>query len=92
MNGKTGYTLYSALKQYKMGTTTKILTSLIIMLGAWANHLNAQEISPYMGGEVELVTAPNGAIINSKALSATSQIMYLEPTTENLEGSVCTKN
>lgn len=52
--------------------------------------LTAQEVSPYMGGEVELVTAPNGAIVNSKVLHTAPKILYLEPTTEKLaEGVWC---
>jgi len=52
--------------------------------------VSAQEVSPYMGGEVELVTAPNGAIVNSKVLNTAPKILYLEPTTEKLaEGVWC---
>ena len=36
-----------------MKTIIKIFASLIVMLGAWANILNAQEISPNMGGDEE---------------------------------------
>lgn len=55
--------------------------------------VNAQEQgnfppSRYMGGPAELVTAPNGAIANAEILEATPQIMYLEPTTDEVaEGS-----
>ena len=41
-----------------------------------------------MGGEVELVTAPNGAIINIEALNTLTKITYLEPTTEKLTDGV----
>jgi hypothetical protein len=34
------------IKKRKMKTIIKIFASLIVMLGAWANILNAQEISP----------------------------------------------
>ena len=44
--------------------------------------------SRYMGGEVELVTAPNGAIINIEALNTLPKITYLEPTTEKLADGV----
>jgi len=71
----------------------KITTSLPILLfvmGVLSNCLNAQKLSPYMGGEVELITAPNGAIVNSKVLNVMPKITYLEPTTEKLtEGVWC---
>ena len=41
-----------------------------------------------MGGEVELVTAPNGAIINIEALNTLPKIFYMEPTTEKLADGV----
>ena len=71
----------------KMTEKSKLL-GLILLLSSVS--VVAQEVSPYMGGEVELVTAPNGAIVNSKVLSTSSQIFYLEPTTEKLaEGVWC---
>jgi alkyl sulfatase BDS1-like metallo-beta-lactamase superfamily hydrolase len=45
---------------------------------------NAQEKSRYMGGDVELVKAPNGAIVNAEVLAVSPKILYLEPTTEKL--------
>ena len=63
---------------------------LFILMIFTSVTLVAQEVSPYMGGEVELVTAPNGAIINSKVLNTAPKITYLEPTTEKLaEGIWC---
>ena len=51
---------------------------------------NAQELSRYMGGEVQLVTAPNGAIVNSEVLKISPQITYLEPTIDKVaEGVWC---
>ncbi|MEA3438336.1 MAG: hypothetical protein U9R43_17865, partial [Thermodesulfobacteriota bacterium] len=51
---------------------------------------NAQELSRYMGGEVELVTAPNGAIVNGEVLKISPQITYLEPTIDKVaEGVWC---
>jgi len=41
-----------------------------------------------MGGKVELVTAPNGAIVNSEVLNTAPKISYLEPTTEKLTDGV----
>ena len=72
----------------KMKTIIKIFISLIIIFSALTNCLNAQEKSPYMGGEVELVAAPNGAIVNSEVLNTMPKITYLEPTTEKLTDGV----
>ena len=67
---------------------TKSLANLLIILVVLTNCLNAQQVSPYMGGDVELVTAPNGAIVNSKVVSSMSEVWYLEPTTEKLTDGV----
>lgn len=49
-----------------------------------------QEKSRYMGGEVELVTAPNGAIANAEVLINTPKIVYTEPTIDKVaEGIWC---
>ncbi len=39
--------------------------------------------SPYMGGQVELVKAPNGAITNKKLLGRIGDFSWLKPTIEN---------
>jgi len=39
--------------------------------------------SPYMGGPVEMVQAPNGAITNKKLLDRVGDFNWLEPTIEN---------
>jgi len=39
--------------------------------------------SPYMGGHVDLGTAPNGAIANKKLLDRLADFNWLEPTIEN---------
>ncbi len=39
--------------------------------------------SPYMGGPVELVKAPNGAIANKKLLDRVGDFNWLKPTVEN---------
>jgi len=44
--------------------------------------------SRYMGGPAELVTAPNGAIVNAEMLEVTPKVMYLEPTTEKVADGV----
>jgi alkyl sulfatase BDS1-like metallo-beta-lactamase superfamily hydrolase len=66
-----------------------INVSLVFLLTVcWS--ANAQEKSPYMGGDVELAKAPNGAIVNGQVLSVSPKILYLEPTTEKLvEGVWC---
>ncbi len=48
----------------------------------------AQEPSRYMGGPVELLEAPNGAIVNAEVLKINPQIMYLEPTVEEVVDGV----
>ncbi|MGW8265427.1 MAG: alkyl sulfatase dimerization domain-containing protein [Longimicrobiales bacterium] len=49
---------------------------------------SAQEHSRYMGGAVDLVEAPNGALVNAEILSVNSQILYLEPTVEEVTDGV----
>ena len=44
--------------------------------------------SPYMGGQVNLTKAPNGAVIREEVLKAGARILYLEPTTEELTDGV----
>jgi alkyl sulfatase BDS1-like metallo-beta-lactamase superfamily hydrolase len=41
-----------------------------------------------MGGSVQLVTAPNGAITNAEALQKLAEIMYLEPTIDEVADGV----
>ena len=50
--------------------------------------VQAQEKSLYMGAEVPLAEAPNGAVINAETLEGTSRIIYTEPTTEKLADGV----
>jgi len=71
-----------------MRKKTKSLPILLFVVSVLTNCLNAQEVSPYMGGEVELITAPNGAIVNSNVLNTMPKITYLEPTTEKLTDGV----
>jgi len=65
-----------------------ILSTLILFLLFTTESLVAQELSRYMGGKVELATAPNGAIINVTVLNTAPKITYLEPTTEKLTDGV----
>jgi len=70
-----------------MSKSIFILFALSILLNI---NSYAQEKSRYMGGEVELITAPNGAIVNSEVLKIASQIVYNEPTIDKVaEGVWC---
>lgn len=63
---------------------------LICILSFLAISSYAQEQSRYMGAPTELITAPNGAIVNSEILETFPKITYTEPTTEKLtEGVWC---
>jgi hypothetical protein len=62
---------------------------LLIGLFVFPGGVNAKQEggaapSRYMGGPAELVTAPNGAITNAEALKKLPEIMYLEPTTQEV--------
>jgi alkyl sulfatase BDS1-like metallo-beta-lactamase superfamily hydrolase len=61
--------------------------SLLFCIGL-ACPVTAAETSPYMGGDVNLTKAPNGAIIRAEVLETASKILYLEPTTEKLADGV----
>jgi len=61
---------------------TGVLLVLICTSGS------AQEPSRYMGGPVELVEAPNGAIVNAEILKVNPRIMYVEPTVEQVVDGV----
>lgn len=65
----------------------RVLFFLVIMaLVVGAANLQASEStvykSPYMGGPVELGTAPNGAIANKRILDGIDRVAWLEPTIE----------
>jgi len=62
---------------------------LLFCTGLVTPCLSAEQ-SPYMGGEVNLTKAPNGAIIREEVISSAAQILYLEPTIDQLaEGVWC---
>ena len=42
----------------------------------------------YMGADVKLIEAPNGAIVNSVVLNSLPQVVYIEPTVENLGNGI----
>jgi alkyl sulfatase BDS1-like metallo-beta-lactamase superfamily hydrolase len=49
---------------------------------------SAQAVSRYMGGEVTLTTAPNGALVNAEVLEVSPKIVYLEPTIDKVADGV----
>lgn len=65
----------------------KKLTTALLAIALVAPTM-AEELSPYMGGPVELVTAPNGATARQEVLETAAKILYLEPTTEKLADGV----
>lgn len=71
----------------KMSFILKSFLVLSILVGS-AYSLQASEKSPYMGGDVDLIEAPNGAMVRQEVLETVSKIMYLEPTTEKLADGV----
>lgn len=67
----------------------KMAVLLGIMVATALFQVHAQEQSRYMGGEVSLEKAPNGALVNAEVLKVSPNILYLEPTTEKVaEGKV----
>jgi len=55
-----------------------------------AAPVQSADISPYMGGDVKLTKAPNGAVVREEVVKNSARILYLEPTTEKLaEGVWC---
>ena len=72
----------------------KLFLAFTMIIGAagMATSLHAADsstsLSRYMGGPVELVTAPNGARVNAEVLEISPKICYLEPTTEKVADGV----
>ena len=62
------------------------LVALVLTLGL--SHVQAEEKSRYMGGEVTLKKAPNGALVDAEVIEVNSKILYLEPTTEKVADGV----
>jgi hypothetical protein len=69
-----------------MLTREKFFLLLVAALAASSANLQAQEpdlpLTPYMGGPVEVVEAPNGAIANKRILDGIGEVAWLEPTIE----------
>ncbi len=74
-----------------MMKTIRVLThGTAILAMTLAGQLRAEDPSPYMGGAVDLVEAPSGAMARAEVLETASKILYVEPTTEKLaEGVWC---
>ena len=74
---------------FRLSTTVLLVLSFLLFPGgADAKQEGDVPSSRYMGGPAKLVTAPNGAITNAKALKKLPKIMYLEPTTEKVAEDV----
>jgi len=67
---------------------TALAVSSLLILGNSVIAEPATEKSPYMGGEVNLIKAPNGAIAREEVIKSLTQIIYDEPTTEKLADGV----
>lgn len=66
------------------------IQKLALSLSIISSIAYSQNLSPYMGGEVKLTKAPNGAITREEVLTTAAKILYTEPTTEKLaEGIWC---
>ena len=65
-----------------------IATVALLFCIGLAGPVQAAEKSPYMGGDVKLTEAPNGAIAREDVLTIGPQIAYMEPTTEKLADGV----
>lgn len=72
----------------KIKRITSIVLTLVLTMGilSMAQAEKAGEsalpATPYMGGPVELGTAPNGAITNKRILDGIEKVAWLEPTIE----------
>ena len=84
--------VYNKSIYFSFFTATLILLLIVIPAVSWAQQELAISNYParYMGGEAQIITAPNGARIYDKALQSVSQIVYTEPTVENLGDGVWT--
>ncbi|WP_165787094.1 alkyl sulfatase dimerization domain-containing protein [Pseudohalioglobus lutimaris] len=60
------------------------IQKIILTLPVMAVTAIAQATSPYMGSDVTLTTAPNGAIAREEVVTITPQITYAEPTIDKV--------
>ncbi len=65
-----------------------IIQMMTLALSIMAVPSYAQDVSPYMGGDVKLTEAPNGAIIREDVLTIVPQITYAEPTIDKVAEGV----
>jgi len=74
------------MKKIQMIVMSVVLGTLL-SAGALPSS-QASEKSRYMGGEVTIVEAPNGALISAEVLEVSPKIIYHEPTTEKVADGV----
>ena len=75
--------------QYRVLRIAYVFIGLaVVMFSAVTQAEENAPLSRYMGGEVELATAPNGAITNKLVLETGPKISYMEPTTEKVAEGV----
>jgi hypothetical protein len=60
------------------------IQKMLLTLPIMAVTAFAQATSPYMGGDVTLTEAPNGAIVREDVLTIGPQISYTEPTIDKV--------
>jgi alkyl sulfatase BDS1-like metallo-beta-lactamase superfamily hydrolase len=72
-------------REIKMKSKIQIMTFALSIMAVTSY---AQEVSPYMGGDVKLTTAPNGAIVREEVLKIGPQISYTEPTIDKVAEGV----
>jgi alkyl sulfatase BDS1-like metallo-beta-lactamase superfamily hydrolase len=65
-----------------MALTLALSMGIVSMAEAKEAGKSALPPTPYMGGPVELGTAPNGAITNKRILDGIEKVAWLEPTIE----------
>ncbi|MBD0399951.1 alkyl sulfatase dimerization domain-containing protein [Flammeovirga sp. EKP202] len=58
---------------------TKIILSITAFVIMMSNTLNAQNKSPYTGGNTELVTMPHGAVVNKNLPERLSKVVHESP-------------
>ena len=68
-----------------MRLLTIVATGLLVLIPGKGF---SDDPSRYMGAPVELVEAPNGAVVNAEVLRVSPQIMYLQPTVEEVADGV----
>jgi alkyl sulfatase BDS1-like metallo-beta-lactamase superfamily hydrolase len=75
-------------KVVRLTTVSPLVVSIFLLFGNTAVAEAVAEKSPYMGGEVHLTKAPNGAVLREEVLTTSVKVVYTEPTTEKLADGV----